>query len=264
MKTNTGQKMAVLYMVGMIVFWAILALMHRISGSTNYLFSFFMALLPFFGGLYAMIRARNWTSLKGFVSRGVFFLGLGLFFWGCGELIWSYYNFFGGVAAPYPSFADLGFAPSEIFYCIGSVYLARAAGADLGLNRRFSKLFIVVVSVLMAFVSYYIFVVVAHHGVLVTQGDSFLKSVFDLAYPIGDFVSLTTAVIISGLSFKYITKEYRAAVLAVLLGLAVIFIADSVFSYTTSIGTYFNGDLGDLVFISALFFLTFGVLGFAE
>jgi hypothetical protein len=251
-------------MAGMILFWGILASTHQVSGFSNYFFSFCMALLPFFGGIYAMARAHKWVSPKGFVSRGVFFLGLGLVFWGCGELIWSYYNFFAAVSAPYPSLADLGFAPSEIFYCIGSIYLARAAGADLGLRRRFVWLFITGISAVMFCVSYYIFVKLAHHGVLVTQGDTLLKSIFDVAYPIGDFVSLTTAVVLSGLSFKFITREYQAAVLAVLAGLAVIFIADSIFSYTTSVGTYFNGDFGDLVFTLSLFFLTFGVLGFAE
>ena len=262
MKINYAQRISVWYMTGMIIFWFFLLATHRTFGNLNYFFSFLMGLLPFFGGIVAMMRARDWTSMKGYVSRGVFFLGLGLFCWGCGELIWSYYNFFTGVSAPYPSFADLGFAPSVFFYCIGAVYLARAAGADLGLRRRFATLFMVVVPVIMFFFSYYFLVTVARQGVLLSSSDSPLKNFFDIAYPIGDFISLTAAVVISGLSFRFIMSEYRIAIFSILSGLAVMFVADSIFSYTTSLATYFNGDLGDIIFTIALFLLTFGVLGF--
>ena len=262
MKINYAQRISLLYMGAMALFWLILFFGHTTSSKLNYGYSFLMGILPFLGGLLAMIRARDWSSTQGFISKGVTFLGLGLFCWGCGELIWSYYNFFAHVSAPYPSFADLGFAPSVFFYCIGAVYLARAAGADLGLRRRFATLFMIVAPVVMFFISYYFLVTVARQGVLLSNTDSVLKNFFDVAYPLGDFISLTAAVIISGLSFKFIMKEYRVAILSILSGLFVMFVADSVFSYTTSISMYFNADFGDLIFTLALFLLTFGVLGF--
>ena len=221
-----------------------------------------MSLLPLVGGFVAMLRSRSWKGMQGFVSRGIFFLGLGLFFWGCGGMIWAYYNYFLGVAAPYPSLADLGYAPSVFFYCIGAVYLARAAGADFGLKRRFAKLFIVVATIIMFFISYYFLVDVVRQGVLLTAGDPILKMILDLAYPVGDFISLTIAIVISGLSFKFLMSEYKVAIVMILLGLVAVFFADSIFSYTTSIGTYYNADFGDLVFAFSMFLLTFGVLGF--
>ncbi len=262
MKINGAQKHSVYFIVCMIVFWIILAVTHTASGMAGYAFSFAMGLLPFLGGLFALLYENKSSERKGFIDKGIFFAGLGLFLWGCGEVIWSYYNFVQGVAAPYPSFADLGFAPSVFFYCIGAVYLARAAGADVGLERKYAKLFILIASIAMFAVSYYVLVVVVRQGVLVHSGDPVLKSIFDLAYPVGDFVSLTAAVVLSGLSFRYIAKEYHLAIVSVLAGLAMMFIADSVFSYTTSIGTYFNGDFGDLIFTLALFLLSFGVFGF--
>ncbi len=263
MVLNTSQKATVWYSIGLVLFWAILFFTHTTSGTPNYLFSFFMGLLPLVGGFVAMRRSRSWSGTKGFVGKGIFFSGLGLFFWGCGGIIWSYYNFFQGVAAPYPSFADLGYAPSVFFYCIGAVYLARAAGADLGLKQRFAKLFIIVVPIAMFFISYYFLVTVARHGVLITHGDPLLKIFFDLAYPIGDFISLTLAVIISGLSFAFLVKEYKVAIISLLLGLAVMFVADSSFSYTTTLGIYYNADFVDLFFAIALSMLTFGALGFS-
>lgn len=248
----------------MFLFWAFLTLAHTTTNTSNYFFSALIGILPLVGGFLAVYNSDIKNGLPGFINKGVFFLGLGLFFWGCGEMIWAYYNFFLHVSAPYPSLADLGFAPSVFFYCIGIIYLARAAGADLGLQRRFARLFIVVVPVIMFIVSYYLLVVIARQGVLHTAGDSLLKSILDLAYPLGDFASLTVAMVISGLSFKSLMAEYKVAIISLLLGLGVMFAADSIFSYTTSRATYFNGDFGDLLFTLALFFLTFGVLGFAS
>ena len=42
------------------------------------------------------------------------------------------------------------------------------------------------------------------------------------------------------------------------------FIADSIFSYATTAGTFYNGEPGDLVLTLGLFFITYGILGFCE
>ena len=264
MQPNTAQKTSFGLLVLFFILWAVLRLTHTDAGFYNYLFSFLMCVIPLYAGVICMVSAKRWHGLMSFVGKGIFFLGLGLLFWGAGELVWSYYNFFAGVAAPYPSLADIGFAPSTFFYCAGVVYLLRAAGADAGLSRKYAKPLMAAMIVVMFFISYYILVVLARGGVLVTQGDPILKSVLDVAYPVGDFISLTLSVVISGLSFRYLTKEYRAGVIALLFGIAAMFAADTIFSYTTTKGTYFNGDFGDLVFTVGTFLLAFGVLAFCD
>jgi F0F1-type ATP synthase assembly protein I len=42
------------------------------------------------------------------------------------------------------------------------------------------------------------------------------------------------------------------------------FVADVIFSYTTTAGTFYNGDAGDLLLTIGLFLMTFGILGFAS
>jgi hypothetical protein len=59
--------------------------------------------------------------------------------------------------------------------------------------------------------------------------------------------------------------ELLIAVLAGLggmLGLAVMFIGDAGFSYTTTVGTFYNANWSDLILTTGTFLLTFGVLGF--
>jgi hypothetical protein len=244
MQLTIAQKIIFGILAVLIIFWLLLTLTHTTFGFYSYLYSFLMCVIPLYGGIIAILSAERWQGMNG-------------------KLVWSYYNFFVGVAAPYPSLADVGFVPSTFFYCAGVVYLLRAAGADAGLGQRFAKAFIVVASIAMLALSYYLLVIVAKRGELITRGDPFLKSLLDIAYPVGDFISLTVAVVLSGLSFKYLTREYRTGVMMLLFGLATMFAADLVFSYTTTRMTYFNGDLGDLIFTIGTFLLSFGVLAFA-
>ena len=262
MGLNILQKICLSSYIFLVVFWGLLFLNGSQEGFYNYLYSFLFGLIPLIGGFMTMINSKLWGGLKSAIGKAVFFIGLGLFCWGIGETIWSYYNFFLGIPAPYPSLADIGFAPSIFFYGLGAAYLSLATGAKYGLRNPLAKIFIVVAPLAVLVLSYYVLVVFARGGVLVPEGEPPLKTVLDIAYPLGDFLGLTIAVVISGLSFKYFGGKYIIDILAILLGLAVMFFADTVFSYTTTVGTYYNGNLGDLMLTTGLFLLTFGVLGF--
>ncbi|HEV8052888.1 MAG TPA: hypothetical protein VGP47_10370 [Parachlamydiaceae bacterium] len=262
MKLNIYQKICLAFFIVIVGLWISLFVTKTTDGFYNYLYSFLFGIIPLLGGLVAMYQSRIWGGFKSTVGKAVFFIGLGIFCWGVGEMIWSYYNFIINVPAPYPSLADIGFAPSIFFYGLGSVYLAHATGAKFGLRNKFAKIFLVIAPIFIWIFAYYILVTVARNGVLVPEGETTLKFVLDIVYPFGGFVSLTLAVIISGLSFRYLGGRFKFDVISILIGLAVMFVADSVFSYTTTVGTYYNGNFGDLLLASGQFFLTYGVLGF--
>lgn len=262
MRLNIPQKICLGFLAFLFVFWITLFMSGSTAGFYNYLYSFLFGLIPLLGGIVAMIRARLWGGFRSVIGKAVFFIGLGIFCWGFGELIWSYYNFFLNIPAPYPSLADIGFAPSIFFYGLGAAYLSRATGAKFGLRNPYAKIFVSVAPVIIFALSYYVLVVVARGGVLVPPGEPPLKTFFDLAYPLGDFVALTIAIIISGLSFRYLGGRYLFDITAIVSGLGVMFIADAVFSYTTTAGTFYNGNFGDLLLTIGTFLLTFGVLGF--
>lgn len=262
MRINFYQKICLAFTGILVVFWFFLFFTGTKEGFYNYLYSFLFGLTPLIGGVVAMINSRIWGGFKSAVGKAVFFIGLGIFCWGFGEAIWSYYNFFLGIPAPYPSLADIGFAPSIFFYGLGAIYLSKATGAKFGLRNKFAKVFVAFAPILLLAVSYYLFVVIARGGVLVPPDETLVKTFFDITYPLGDFVALTISVIVSGLSFKYLGGRYVLDIVSILLGLAVMTVADAVFSYTTTVETYYNADFGDLLLTLGLFFLTFGVLGF--
>ncbi len=259
---NIFQKICLGFFILLVAFWLFLFITETKSGFYNYLYSFLFGLIPLIAGMIAMFRAHVWGGLHSAIGRAVFFIGLGIFLWGCGELVWSYYNFFMNNPAPYPSFADIGFAPSIFFYGLGVVYLAKATGAKFGLKNKFARIFVISAPIVTLSLSYYLLVVVARGGVLVPEGGTILKTILDIAYPLGSFMALTIAIIISGLSFKYLGGRYKFDIYAIFLGLGFMFAGDTLFSYTTTVGTYYNGNFGDLLLTTGLFLLSFGVLAF--
>ncbi len=265
MKTlNIYQKIALGFFGLLVVFWAGLFFSHTKGGNWNYWYSFLFGLIPFFGGIVGMFKAKIWGGLKSALGKAVFFVSFGLFLWGFGENIWSYYNFFKHVPAPYPSLADIGFAPSIFFWILGTAFLSIATGALFALRKtHFAKVFAVVVPVVLLVPSYYLQVTLARGGTLIPPGETLLKTILDIAYPFGDFLALTFAALVFGLSYKYFGGFYRKAVVFLLLGLAVMYCADSVFSYTTTKGTYYNADWGDMLLTIGQFLMTFAILAFA-
>lgn len=265
MRLNSAQKICLAFYIILVIFWLVIFSGGVKDGFNNYLYSFLFGLIPFFGGIAAMFSSKTWGGFGSAVGKGVFFVGLGLFLWGTGESIWSYYNFFLNEAAPYPSWADLGFGPSIFFYSLGAFYLSKATGAKYALKSVTAKVLVVLTTVILLLLSHYVLIIKARNTTLsdlVIGHDDLLKIVLDVAYPFGGFIGLLLAVLISGLSFKYLGGKYKYDIYAILIGLALMFIGDYTFSYATTVGTYYNANFGDLILATGLFFLTFGILGF--
>ena len=261
-KLNIFQKVLFWFFVGLIGFWVVIQIQGTKDSFNNYLYSFLFGLMPLVAGIISMWRSGVWGSFKSAVGKALFFIGLGIFLWGVGETIWSYYNFFLGIPAPYPSLAEIGFAPSIFFYSLGTIFLSKATGAKFGLRSKTAKAFLIVSPFIILIAAYYLLVVVARGGVLVPPGETPLKLFLDIVYPLGGFVGITVAVIVSGLSFKYLGGVYRFDIYSLFLGLFGMFVSDVIFSYTTTVGTYYNSNLGDLIFGISWFLISFGVLGF--
>lgn len=258
------QKYFLVFFVFMIVFWLFIFFTGTTQSFSNNLFALLINLVPFLGCWVVIFGSTQWKGESGLIHKGLFFIGLGLLSWSTGGLIWSYYNFFLHTAIPYPSFADLGYAPSVFLYAIGTIYLSRGAGADVGAQKKSALFFLILIPILMLGFCYFILVDVARGGVLYTPNDPIIKTVFDLAYPVGDFFSLTASIVLSGLYFEFLIKKYRFGIIFVLVGLLTMFLADFSFSYTTTRNVYYDGSFSDLLFFIGMFCLTFGALFFLE
>ncbi len=263
MKLNKFQIVLCVFFIALTIFWIILNFfINTTTGFYNYLFSFLLSLIPFLAGFLNMFFAKAWGWFKSSIGRAVFFISLGSFSWGCGEIIWSYYNFFQNISAPYPSFADIGFLLAIVFWVLGISNLFRASGASASLMKKSGKYSLVTIPIIVIILSYYLLVHVARGGDITTDFNGYLKLFFDLAYPIGDVVILSFVLVISSLSLDYLGGKYKPVIILLLLGFSLMYFADFVFSYTTTVETFYNGNLGDLLFASALFLISLGSLGF--
>ncbi len=262
MSPNIYQKFCLSFFGLLVIYWAVIHLTGSTAGFYNDFYIFLYGLIPLFGGAAAIVGYQKWGGLSTTLGKAILLLGLGLFLWGIGESVWAYYIFFLDVDLPYPSLADLFFAPSVFLYTIGTIYLSRVTGNRYSLKSLWSKLFLILTPIAALVVTYYLIVLVGNGGELISDKTSLIKSILDIAYPLGDAMSLAVAIVVAGFSFRYSGGVYKYDVMAILGGLALMFTADSYLSYTSTLETAYSGDLGDLLFTLAVFGLTYGLLGF--
>jgi len=259
---NKYQKILSVYVSFLVLFWIILFFSHEKTCIWIYFYSFAFSLVPLIFGVVGCFLSKKWGFLNSAIGSGVFFISLGSFFWGGGSMIWSYYNLFENISAPYPSLADIGFILSIPLWVKGIISLSRATGARNDLKSIRRRLILLVIPVLIIIISYYLLIVIARDGILIPGPGGFdVKLFLDLAYPIGDIIILSLALIIYGLSFNYLGGLYKRPILTIFFGFGVMYFADFIFSYTTTMGTFYNGNLGDLAFTLALSLISFGTLG---
>lgn len=242
-----------------VIFIAWFALIY-LTGATNdriNLYSNAYGIIPLLSGFYGLFLAQRWGGLESSTGKALSFLSLGLITWGIGMAIWLYYNIILGIAVPYPSFADAAFIISWPLWGIGAAFLSTTTGARFGARGKGRVMLFAIPLAVIAF-SYYFLVTVARQGIISTYEDG-LKTFFDLAYPIGDVVILSVALLIIGLSYKYFGGMYKAAIYLILGAFVVNYFADFTFSYTTSLGTYYNGSLADILFATAMFVFGVGI-----
>jgi len=249
------------YLIQNIILWVGIQTSVITDLPINLLYSFSNGFLATTAGVMGILISKHWGGTKSAVGLAILFISLGTASWGLGTLTWSFYNFALHVEVPYPSWADLGYVLAVPLWTIGVFYLSKATGVKFSLRQLHGRLMLILLPVLAAIVSYYFLYVIARESSFVVEG-GLLKIFLDFYYPLGDWVILTVAFLVFGLSLKYLGGRFRWPVMIILLGFVLMFISDFTFSYTTTIESYYNGHLVDLFFTIALFVISFGVANF--
>ncbi|HEV7424182.1 MAG TPA: hypothetical protein VGO21_03250 [Candidatus Paceibacterota bacterium] len=226
------------------------------------LYQFAFGLIPLLGGVFGLIKSKKWGGYKSYVGRALLAISAGAVCWGVGQMFWSlYYNILTHVDIPYPSLADVGYSLSFPFLTIGLISLSKATGARFSLKHPRGKILALFITVVGIIAAYYLLVVVARGGVI-SSNTNFLKIFFDFAYPLGDLTIFLFSLLMYGLSFNYLGGRYKLPILGIILGLLVLFFGDFSFSYTTTIGSYYNGHWVDIILPTAWMLIVFGVNSF--
>ncbi|OGK09906.1 hypothetical protein A2767_01790 [Candidatus Roizmanbacteria bacterium RIFCSPHIGHO2_01_FULL_35_10] len=258
MKLTKSLYFLTFFYISVAIWWVFLFLSGQKDSFNNYSFVFIYGLLPLMGGIFGIVEAKKWGLFRSALGKALFFLSLGLITWSGGETIWSYYNLILHVEIPYPSWADASFIISWPLWSLGVFYLSAATGAKFGLKKAHGKLLLLLIPIISIIFSYYLLVVVARQGSFEIAGGP-VKIFFDLAYPVWDVIILTLALLVYGLSFKFLGGRFKWPVIIILFGFIINYFADFGFSYTTTVESYFNGNWVDLLFATAMFILSFGI-----
>ena len=242
--------------------WLWLRVGHPSSSVNNY-FALSLSVTPFIAGLFGFKIASMWGGLKSLLGKAIASLSVGLTLWALGNFTWAYYNIVQNVEAPYPSLADVGYGLGVLFWILSTIYLGRALGVPLLLKKKPKLKWVAIVfAIASVAISYYLFVIVARDGSLGLQSSELLKAFFDLYYPLTDVVSLLVITMVFLVSARYIGGLLRRPAFTILLGILCSYIYDLTFSYSTTKGTYVNGQVSDIFLLIATVALSVSVVMF--
>ncbi len=246
------------YFFVLVLWWVTIILSKSVGTQVNYMYGLSFSLLPLIGGVLGLCTSNEWGFLKSLFGKSIFFISLGLITWSLGGVIWSYYNLVLNIEVPYPSIADLAYVISWPLWSIGVFFLSKATGAKFGFKNAFGKLTVLISILVSLSLTYFLIVQLANKGQWDFSG-GFSQILFSFAYPLGDIVILALALVIYGLSFKYLGGKYRLPISLLLFGFILNYISDMAFSYTTAAETFYTGSWVDLLFTITFFVLSFSL-----
>ncbi len=179
------------------------------------------------------------ASRPGPARRAWLLLGLGVASWCSGQAVWTLFESVQGREVPFPSFADAGYLLAVPLLTAGLLALPGSSG---GLSTRVRTVLDgVVVAVSLGMVSWELVLA----ATLRAGADSPFAAVISLAYPVGDVVCGTVAVV--ALARARHGTGVRLSSLLLLTGGCVAFaIGDSGFAYLTLRDSYYSGHPIDL------------------
>ena len=160
-----------------------------LSSKFLFLFSNIYGVVAAWGGVWALIVARQWKTSKN-ISRALLFFGVGLLLQEFGQLSYAVYWQVLDVAIPYPSVGDIGYFGSVISYFFAALFLAKASGVTFRLRSLQAVVLAVLIPAGFLSVSFFLFL----------QGAEFdfnnpVRLFLDLGYPIFDAMYVSIAIL---------------------------------------------------------------------
>ncbi|MEU8234583.1 bifunctional diguanylate cyclase/phosphodiesterase [Actinoplanes sp. NPDC048967] len=183
----------------------------------------------------------------GTVRGGWVLLAAGCLCWGLGNFYWSWCELVVHAEVLFPSPADAGYLLFPLFGTAGLMLVAGWASAG-------SRLTVLLDGLIAGCALFVVGWVVTVRSVWQAGGDSAFAFVVSLAYPVGDIVLATMAVLVAG----RMRRGGRGVGLLLVLGLVGMATSDVMFALDTSAGTYTTGQASD-----AGFFVCFAACGAA-
>ena len=232
----------------------------QINRSTDYsiqnqIFSSVYGILALFGGISGFWIAKKWGGFKSVMGKSITFFSFGLVGQFFGQLVYSFYVYFFKIEIPYPSYGDIGYFSTIIFYILGLLYLAKASGVIFKLKNLKHKIIAIFIPVIMLFFSYWLYLKGYQY-----DWKNPLKILLDFGYPLGDTVYIAVTLIIYFFSKGILGGIMKPKILFLLFALFIQFLADYSFLYITYYGNIYPGGINDFVYLLAYFLMTISLV----
>jgi diguanylate cyclase (GGDEF)-like protein len=201
-------------------------------------------------GLAATISCwRNGFLVHGRERSWRWLFGLGFASWTCGQVIWSWYQVFGGVAIPSPSWADVGYLGLPVFALVALLVLAtRRPGGERSHHKPLSRA-VLLLDGFVVVASLFLLTWETALGAVVRAGaPTRAEFLVAIAYPASDLLLVTIVGLL--LIWRRTVLHHHARLLTLGLGMVWLSLSDSFFAYLVSIGADEMPPIYDIGFIA--------------
>ena len=180
---------------------------------------------------------RYWAGPGSKLAQPWICFAVGLGFWSLGELTWGIYSLVLNVDIPYPSLADA-------FWLIGYIPLLLALVLYLLLMRPAISMKVFVTAFAIVLVIGAVFSTLVLVPAVTEEAETLVKLI-DIAYPLLDLIMLALSTM--GLMI-FAKSKLETTWLLLNAGFIMFVLGDSMFSYTTAQGLYYDGHPLELFF----------------
>ncbi len=212
----------------------------------NFLYNFVYGMIYFIGGVISLFYGVQfgWNSNLG---KMLVFYGLGLLaFWG-GNIVWVYYTFFLLTEIPFPSYADILYLMYFPFMAIGA-YFTLKIYQNLVTKSLVRDSAVIMVVFFVAIFGYF-------GRPNISSELPFVHNLINVAYPFGDVVILSIALI----ALRIGSGKIHFSLYILVFGLFLQAVSDLLFVYRNAVEIYWNGDISDTLYTCAAFFTSIGI-----
>lgn len=202
---------------------------------------------------YLGISLHKWHA-------GTNFFALALISYSIGEILfYSSVNFL-HIELPYPTISDLWYS---LFYPLLVAGIIVIILKVQGKYRKSDK-WLAAAGIFVAFVFY--FFMVNYGTQLYSQNPDGLKTFFDISYIVWDALLLVSIIALAGniISFAKSSRYPLQAVFSTAISSIVMLLADTLFSYSTDLGTYLPGNNIDFIYFVSIYLLGYSILRFHD
>src|SRR5829696_693654 len=195
-----------------------------------------------FGGLRRLwrrgtSRTDNGTAVSIGQRWAPVLLGIGILSFAFGQMVFAYYEWVLQQPPPLPSLADVGFLSQYPFLLLG-ILLLPARPIPAASRARIALDGLIIMSALVTLSWYFVLGPIVQEG-----GETTLAKVVAVAQPLADVVLVACLLILASRPSEH---TLRPALRLLALGLTLVVVADSYFTYQTLHGTYATGTLLDV------------------